>query len=116
MQSNSFEIPLLSQDVPTRPAMKPHCTVPGPAIEGPAKPGTSEHGMPSRMKLAGEIEGKHMSIIIRSPRADLRDRHRLGRWAMMRIARQRHRRRAGRGRIRMVMTVVSRRALTLYRH
>eukprot|EP00959_Pyramimonas_sp_CCMP1952_P127116 2658682-Pyramimonas_sp.AAC.1 len=39
--------------------MKPHYTVPGPAIEGPAKPGTPEHGVPIRLKLTGEIEGKN---------------------------------------------------------
>eukprot|EP00959_Pyramimonas_sp_CCMP1952_P238414 4982024-Pyramimonas_sp.AAC.1 len=38
--------------------MKSHYTAPSPAIEGPAKPGTSEHGIPIRLKLTGEIEGK----------------------------------------------------------
>eukprot|EP00959_Pyramimonas_sp_CCMP1952_P301125 6300423-Pyramimonas_sp.AAC.2 len=38
--------------------MGPHYAVPGPAIEGPAKPSTSEHGIPIRMKLAGEGEGE----------------------------------------------------------
>eukprot|EP00959_Pyramimonas_sp_CCMP1952_P374876 7850680-Pyramimonas_sp.AAC.1 len=38
-----FDMPLLSQETPVRPVMRPHCTVPGPAIEGPAKPGTSEN-------------------------------------------------------------------------
>eukprot|EP00959_Pyramimonas_sp_CCMP1952_P296400 6200630-Pyramimonas_sp.AAC.1 len=58
IKSSSFEMPPLSQDAPMRPVMKPHYTVPGPAVEGPAKPGTSEHSIPIRMKLAGEIEGK----------------------------------------------------------
>eukprot|EP00959_Pyramimonas_sp_CCMP1952_P177277 3705737-Pyramimonas_sp.AAC.1 len=51
IKSSSFELPLFSHDTPTRPAMKPHYIVPGPAIEGPAEPSTSEHGIPIRMKL-----------------------------------------------------------------
>eukprot|EP00959_Pyramimonas_sp_CCMP1952_P144085 3016371-Pyramimonas_sp.AAC.1 len=38
IKSSSFDMPLLPQDTHIRPAMKPHYTVPGPAIEGPAKP------------------------------------------------------------------------------
>eukprot|EP00959_Pyramimonas_sp_CCMP1952_P017065 362507-Pyramimonas_sp.AAC.1 len=36
--SNSFDMPLLSQETPVRSVMRPNFTVPGPAIEGPAKP------------------------------------------------------------------------------
>eukprot|EP00959_Pyramimonas_sp_CCMP1952_P015507 328671-Pyramimonas_sp.AAC.1 len=45
-QHNNIEF-----DTLIRPAMTPHYTVPGPAIKGPAKPGTCEHGRPIRMKL-----------------------------------------------------------------
>eukprot|EP00959_Pyramimonas_sp_CCMP1952_P167102 3492359-Pyramimonas_sp.AAC.2 len=41
-----FDMHLLSQETPVRPVMRPHYTVPGPAMEGPAKPGTSENGLP----------------------------------------------------------------------
>eukprot|EP00959_Pyramimonas_sp_CCMP1952_P149527 3128855-Pyramimonas_sp.AAC.1 len=39
-----FDMPLLSQKTPVRPLMQLHYTVPGPATEGPAKPGTSGNG------------------------------------------------------------------------
>eukprot|EP00959_Pyramimonas_sp_CCMP1952_P395266 8282106-Pyramimonas_sp.AAC.1 len=48
---NSFDMPLLSRETPVRPVMRPNFTVPGPAIEGPAKPNTSESGLPINMKL-----------------------------------------------------------------
>eukprot|EP00959_Pyramimonas_sp_CCMP1952_P019107 403884-Pyramimonas_sp.AAC.1 len=49
-------MPLLSQETPGRPVMRPNFTVPGPAIEGPAKPSTSESGLPTNMKLTGTNE------------------------------------------------------------
>eukprot|EP00959_Pyramimonas_sp_CCMP1952_P276640 5782559-Pyramimonas_sp.AAC.1 len=57
-RSSSFDILLLSQETPVRSVMRPHYAFPGPAIEGPAKPGTSEHGIPIKMKLTGTNEGK----------------------------------------------------------
>eukprot|EP00959_Pyramimonas_sp_CCMP1952_P379859 7957579-Pyramimonas_sp.AAC.1 len=33
--------------------MRPNFTVPGPALEGPAKPSTPENGLPIYMKLTG---------------------------------------------------------------
>eukprot|EP00959_Pyramimonas_sp_CCMP1952_P122480 2560673-Pyramimonas_sp.AAC.1 len=46
-------MPLLSQETPVRPVMRPRYTVPGPAIEGPAKPSTSENGLPINMNFTG---------------------------------------------------------------
>eukprot|EP00959_Pyramimonas_sp_CCMP1952_P318336 6661260-Pyramimonas_sp.AAC.1 len=50
---SSFDMPLLSQKTPVRPVMRPHYTVLGPAIEGPAKPGTSENGLPTNTNFTG---------------------------------------------------------------
>eukprot|EP00959_Pyramimonas_sp_CCMP1952_P012384 261716-Pyramimonas_sp.AAC.1 len=41
--SSSFDLPLLSQETPVRPLMRHNFTVPGPALEGPAKPSTPEN-------------------------------------------------------------------------
>eukprot|EP00959_Pyramimonas_sp_CCMP1952_P392328 8221011-Pyramimonas_sp.AAC.1 len=41
-----FDMLLLSQETPVGPVMRPRYIVPGPAIEGPAKPGTSDNGLP----------------------------------------------------------------------
>eukprot|EP00959_Pyramimonas_sp_CCMP1952_P030760 644797-Pyramimonas_sp.AAC.1 len=49
-------MPLLSQETPVRPVMRPHYTVPGPAIEGPAKPGTSENGLPINADFTGATD------------------------------------------------------------
>eukprot|EP00959_Pyramimonas_sp_CCMP1952_P403442 8453638-Pyramimonas_sp.AAC.1 len=46
-------MPLLSQETPVRHVMRPNFTVSGPAIEGPAKPSTSDNGLPINMKLTG---------------------------------------------------------------
>eukprot|EP00959_Pyramimonas_sp_CCMP1952_P078479 1640267-Pyramimonas_sp.AAC.1 len=43
---SSLDMPLLSQETSVWPVMRPHYIVPGPAIEGPAKPSTSENGLP----------------------------------------------------------------------
>eukprot|EP00959_Pyramimonas_sp_CCMP1952_P229923 4807193-Pyramimonas_sp.AAC.1 len=48
---NSFDMPLLSRETPARLVTRPNFTAPGPAIEGPAKPSTSESGLPINMKL-----------------------------------------------------------------
>eukprot|EP00959_Pyramimonas_sp_CCMP1952_P221674 4634074-Pyramimonas_sp.AAC.1 len=50
---SSFDMPLLSQETPVRSVMRPNFTAPGPAIEGPAKPSTSENGSPINVKLTG---------------------------------------------------------------
>eukprot|EP00959_Pyramimonas_sp_CCMP1952_P343709 7199687-Pyramimonas_sp.AAC.1 len=50
---SSFDMPSLSQETPVRPVMRPHYTVPGPAIEGPAKPSTSENGLPINAYFTG---------------------------------------------------------------
>eukprot|EP00959_Pyramimonas_sp_CCMP1952_P134939 2823624-Pyramimonas_sp.AAC.1 len=46
-------MPLLSQETPVRSMMRPDFAVPGPALEGPARPSTSENGSPINMKLTG---------------------------------------------------------------
>eukprot|EP00959_Pyramimonas_sp_CCMP1952_P091447 1914473-Pyramimonas_sp.AAC.1 len=43
LTSNSFGFPLLSQETPVRPLLRQHFTVPGPALEGPAKPSAAEN-------------------------------------------------------------------------
>eukprot|EP00959_Pyramimonas_sp_CCMP1952_P358949 7516090-Pyramimonas_sp.AAC.1 len=46
LTSKSFGFPLLSQEAPVRPLLRQHYSVPGPALEGPAKPSTAENGPP----------------------------------------------------------------------
>eukprot|EP00959_Pyramimonas_sp_CCMP1952_P389470 8161150-Pyramimonas_sp.AAC.1 len=50
---SSFDMPLLSQGTPVRLVLRPYYTVPGPAFEGPAKPGTSENGLPLNANFTG---------------------------------------------------------------
>eukprot|EP00959_Pyramimonas_sp_CCMP1952_P234063 4891119-Pyramimonas_sp.AAC.1 len=47
----SFDLPLLSRDTPVRPLLRDSFTVPGLALEGPAKPSTPENGLPIHIKL-----------------------------------------------------------------
>eukprot|EP00959_Pyramimonas_sp_CCMP1952_P275047 5749869-Pyramimonas_sp.AAC.1 len=49
-------MPLLSQETPVRSVLRPNFTSPGPAIECPAKPSTSENGLPINMELTGANE------------------------------------------------------------
>eukprot|EP00959_Pyramimonas_sp_CCMP1952_P314062 6574522-Pyramimonas_sp.AAC.1 len=51
--SSTFDLPLLSQETPVRSLMRHNFAVPGPALEGPAKPSTPENGLPINMKLTG---------------------------------------------------------------
>eukprot|EP00959_Pyramimonas_sp_CCMP1952_P443105 9276588-Pyramimonas_sp.AAC.1 len=41
---SSFDLPLLSRDTPVTPLLRDNFTVPGPALEGPAKPRIPENG------------------------------------------------------------------------
>eukprot|EP00959_Pyramimonas_sp_CCMP1952_P358430 7504956-Pyramimonas_sp.AAC.1 len=43
---SSFDMPVLSQETPVRSIMRPNFAVPGPALEGPAKPSTFGNGLP----------------------------------------------------------------------
>eukprot|EP00959_Pyramimonas_sp_CCMP1952_P081341 1699649-Pyramimonas_sp.AAC.1 len=43
---SSIDLPLLSQETPVWPWLRHNFTVPGPALEGPAKPSTPENGFP----------------------------------------------------------------------
>eukprot|EP00959_Pyramimonas_sp_CCMP1952_P419069 8778270-Pyramimonas_sp.AAC.1 len=52
-----FNMPYLSQKTPAMPTMQPHYTVPGPATEGPAKPGTSGNGVPINADLTDITDG-----------------------------------------------------------
>eukprot|EP00959_Pyramimonas_sp_CCMP1952_P011300 237062-Pyramimonas_sp.AAC.1 len=56
LTSNSFGLPLLSQETPARPLLRQHSTIPGPALEGPAKPSTADNGLPVGIKLTGPNE------------------------------------------------------------
>eukprot|EP00959_Pyramimonas_sp_CCMP1952_P446744 9354391-Pyramimonas_sp.AAC.1 len=49
-----FDMPQLSQKTPVRPTMQPHYTAPGPATDGPAKPGISGNGVPINTGLTAK--------------------------------------------------------------
>eukprot|EP00959_Pyramimonas_sp_CCMP1952_P459364 9478141-Pyramimonas_sp.AAC.1 len=50
--SSSCDLPLLSQDTPVRPLLRRNFIVPGPALEGLAKPSAPANGFPINIKLA----------------------------------------------------------------
>eukprot|EP00959_Pyramimonas_sp_CCMP1952_P097047 2028504-Pyramimonas_sp.AAC.1 len=49
-------MPQLSQETPSRPALRPHFAVPGPATEGPAKPGISGNNIPFNAEMYGAVD------------------------------------------------------------
>eukprot|EP00959_Pyramimonas_sp_CCMP1952_P067945 1418111-Pyramimonas_sp.AAC.1 len=53
---SQFDMPLLSQETPMWPVMQPHYSIPGPAVEGPAMPGTSENSLPINADFTGTID------------------------------------------------------------
>eukprot|EP00959_Pyramimonas_sp_CCMP1952_P136306 2852062-Pyramimonas_sp.AAC.1 len=61
LTSKSSGFPLLSQGTPLRPLLRPHCSVPGPALEGPAKPSTAESGLPAGVRLTGLNENNALA-------------------------------------------------------
>eukprot|EP00959_Pyramimonas_sp_CCMP1952_P424351 8888243-Pyramimonas_sp.AAC.1 len=90
---HQFDMPQLSQETPARPALQPHFSVPGPAAEGPAKPGISGNNVPFNTEMHGAVDD--MTLIkysILSPRRDQRGHQRPSRRAGATVARQRPRR------------------------
>eukprot|EP00959_Pyramimonas_sp_CCMP1952_P181388 3792706-Pyramimonas_sp.AAC.1 len=61
LTSKSFGFPLLSQEPPLRPLLRRHHSVPGPALEGPAKPSTADSGPPAGMRLTGSNENNTLA-------------------------------------------------------
>eukprot|EP00959_Pyramimonas_sp_CCMP1952_P230932 4827919-Pyramimonas_sp.AAC.1 len=53
---HQFDMPQLSQETPVGPVMQPHFIAPGPATEGPAKPGTSGNNVPINSELTGIVD------------------------------------------------------------
>eukprot|EP00959_Pyramimonas_sp_CCMP1952_P021949 461640-Pyramimonas_sp.AAC.1 len=61
LTSNSPGFPLLSRETPVRPLLRQHFIVPGPALEGPAKPSTAESGLLVGIMLTGPNEGNTLA-------------------------------------------------------
>eukprot|EP00959_Pyramimonas_sp_CCMP1952_P030334 635994-Pyramimonas_sp.AAC.1 len=53
---HQFNMPQLSQETPSRPALRPHFAVPGPAAEGPAMPGTSGNHVLFNAEMHGAVD------------------------------------------------------------
>eukprot|EP00959_Pyramimonas_sp_CCMP1952_P166810 3486410-Pyramimonas_sp.AAC.1 len=50
---HQFDMPQRSRETPARPALQPRFAAPGPAVEGPAKPGISGNSVPFNAEMHG---------------------------------------------------------------